>query len=355
MTRLTKVSPVKHPGVFPLGWWIAVCAVAEAIGMSAAAAAARAPEFVVGVAGSASGILGLLLIVGGGLIEGVALGGLQSIALKRWLPGLSRLRWIVLTVLVAGLGWAAASTPSQLSSVTDDSTPMIVLIVVGAAALGTVMGAVLGAVQAGGFVPLVSHPWRWIGISALAWAPTMTIIFLGATTPGPDWKYPLVIMSGTATGVVAGAVLGLVSGLLAPSLDGQSTANRLVALLLSSPARTVLSKSLVLLRIRGHVTGNQFELPVQLARTSNGLIVVPGHPERKKWWRNLRRPSAIEVLIDGAWQPATAVVTDTSEARYPTLIAEYRQRWHVPVAKGTPLVLVTFEHTQPGVESVTAA
>ena len=91
----------------PLGWVIA-CVVGEGIGMTASASAARASE---GLPGSAA----LAIVVAGGLIEGVALGVLQAAWLARRFPGLSRLRWIVTTVLIAGIGWALASAPSALS------------------------------------------------------------------------------------------------------------------------------------------------------------------------------------------------------------------------------------------------
>src|SRR6187455_1468974 len=86
--------------VGPLGWIVA-CIVGEGIGMTASASAARASE-------GLSGFAALAIVVTGGLIEGTALGVLQAAWLSRRFPGLSRLRWLVTTVLIAGLGWALA-------------------------------------------------------------------------------------------------------------------------------------------------------------------------------------------------------------------------------------------------------
>jgi hypothetical protein len=68
-------SPVTAAGAFPtgrwpLGRWVAACTAAEAIGMTAAAAAARLADQL-GRAGG--GAVPLLVVVGGGLVEGAAL------------------------------------------------------------------------------------------------------------------------------------------------------------------------------------------------------------------------------------------------------------------------------------------
>ena len=201
--------------------WITVCAVAEAIGMTAAATAAKASRALVGEPGNPrEASLTLTLVVAGGLIEGLALGGLQAAGLGRLLPGLDRRRWLLVTTAVAGLGWALASAPAALSGTDDGSAPPLLLVLSGAAGLGAVMGLILGAAQARVLRGHVRHPWRWVGASATAWAPAMAVIFLGATAPEAEWSVPAVVALGTATGLVAGAVLGLVSWWFLDTLDG---------------------------------------------------------------------------------------------------------------------------------------
>lgn len=160
----------------------------------------------------------LSLVVAGGLVEGTALGVAQSAGLRDWLPGLPVRRWVVATVVVAGLGWAAASAPSVLAG-DDGEEPARLLVLLGAAALGAVLGTVLGAAQATALRAVVQRPRRWVGISVTGWVPAMVVLFVGATTPAQDWSVAAVAATGAVTGLVAGAVLGLVTGRLLPRLE----------------------------------------------------------------------------------------------------------------------------------------
>ncbi|MGW6225484.1 hypothetical protein ACWFQT_00075 [Cellulosimicrobium cellulans] len=196
--------------------WIVLCATAEAVGMAASAAAARAGTALV-TAGRGS-VLAWTIVVLGGLVEGTALGLAQRAALTRLAPTLHRHRWLLVTVAVAGLGWAAGSVPSVLATDDGATAPGPVAALGGAAALGLAMGAVLGAAQSWVMRPATQHPWRWVGISAAAWTPAMVLIFTGASITPADWPLGAVVLFGTATGAVAGAVLGAVCGALAPAL-----------------------------------------------------------------------------------------------------------------------------------------
>lgn len=210
MTRVAALRTALSPG---LASWIAACALAEGIGMTASAAASRAAAQLGDNLPAA-----LAIIVLGGLVEGSALGLLQGDWLGRRFAGMSRLAWFAVTVIIAGLGWAGASLPG-LGASSDGGEPPIALVLLGALALGAAMGALLGVAQALVLRRVARHAWRWVGISALAWAPAMAVIFGGAMLPDASWTTPAVILLGTATGVVAGAVLGAISGWLMPSVD----------------------------------------------------------------------------------------------------------------------------------------
>ncbi|GAA1974668.1 hypothetical protein GCM10009798_39880 [Nocardioides panacihumi] len=188
--------------------WIRACAIAETIGMTAAAAASVAARHL------ESGPAALSLVVVGGLVEGTALGSLQGRVLAaRWGRPVWR-GWLVVTVIIAGLGWAAASAPGTLADDGDGGDqPALVLVLAGAAALGATMGAVLGAAQAAVLrrTTAVPHPWRWIGTSAAGWAVAMPVIFLGATIPAADWPAVAVLAMGPPTGLIAGTALGVVT------------------------------------------------------------------------------------------------------------------------------------------------
>jgi hypothetical protein len=189
------------------GSWVLACAVAEAIGMTASAVAARVadgPDWPV--------VAALGVVVAGGLVEGTALGWAQSGVLARRLPGLRRGRYLAATVLVAGVGWAAASAPGVLGEDTPgDAGPPLLLVLLGAAGLGLVMGPVLGGAQALALRGAAQRPGRWVLANTVAWPPAMAVIFLGASSPGASWSTLEVGLLGTATGLVAGTVLGLLT------------------------------------------------------------------------------------------------------------------------------------------------
>lgn len=324
--------------------WTALCALAEAIGMTAAAAAAKTSQALIGEpVNTREVLLALSIAVAGGLVEGLALGSLQASGMNRLLPDLNGPRWVLLTTAVAGVGWAGASAAAGGSGQDDGAAPAMLLIVGGAIVLGVVMGALLGAVQASVLRGQVRHPWRWVGANMAAWAPAMAVIFFGASVPGATWPALVVIPLATVTGLVAGAILGLVSGMFLPTLDGQSAHNLMVLDLLESPVHRVLDRSLAALRIRGVVSGRTFELPVQYAAGDNSVVVLPGSPQVKLWWRNLARPASVEVLMAGQWQPGYGILLRPDDAGHEAALEVYRQRWpRLKIPADCPLVQVRF-------------
>jgi hypothetical protein len=348
MSRKSTASPAGTVETFELSRWVFLCALAEAIGMTAAAGATLLAEAIIPAPRSPfANTLVLVLIVGGGLIEGIALGVLQSAGLVRWVPAFSRRRWILWTTLVAGLGWAAASAPAQFAASADTSPPSLIVLVGGALLLGALMGSLLGAAQAGGFRGKVARPWRWIGISVLAWAPTMAVIFVGATTPDSGWPPVATLPLATATGAVAGAVLGLVSGALWPVVHAPSWSHAFVVGLLKSRAGGLLDRSLVVLRLRGQVTGRTIELPAQYAVDGDALIILPGRPAEKRWWRNLQEPSSVNVLVGGEWRTGEGRALTAHQNGYQETVKAYRTRWdRVPVPPDGFPVIVRIELDQ---------
>ena len=204
---------------FPLLPWIAATTAAETIGMTAAATASVIAGRVVADPSSASGVAASLgIVVVGGLMEGAALGILPAIVLRRWVPQFRRAWWFVATVLVAGLGWAGASVPGALTP-GDGEAPPQAFVLAAAAGLGLAMGAALGAAQAPAFRDGAQRPWRWVWMSAVAWTPTMVVMFVGATLPDASWSPGSIILTGAVTGIIAGALLGLMTGVCAPRLE----------------------------------------------------------------------------------------------------------------------------------------
>jgi hypothetical protein len=188
--------------------------------MTAAASAARVSQALVGDPSTTAEVaVSLSVVVTGGLIEGIALGSAQAWAFRATHPALQRTFFVVATVLVAGLGWAAASAPATLSPpASGGSEPSQALVVLGGAGLGLVMGPLLGSAQALALRGAVIRPGRWVIANTLAWVPAMALIFLGATSAQGDWSGLQVALLGMVTGVAAGAALGAVLGRWVPRL-----------------------------------------------------------------------------------------------------------------------------------------
>src|ERR1035437_5691822 len=60
---------------------------------------------------------------GRGLVEGVALGGLQAAGMGRLVPALNRQQWVLITTAVAGVGWAGASAAAGGAGQDDGAAP----------------------------------------------------------------------------------------------------------------------------------------------------------------------------------------------------------------------------------------
>jgi len=75
--------------------------------------------------------------------------------------------------------------------------------------------------------------------------------------------------------------------------------NPVLILLLRSPLGRSMGRHLALLTYCGLRSGQRHELVVQYAREGTLVWIVPGQPERKTWWRNLRKTSSVELRLAG--------------------------------------------------------
>jgi hypothetical protein len=199
--------------------WIGLCAAAEAVGMSASAAASlRATDWV--DQADASRLAAGLLVVAGGLVEGLALALAQVASLRPSLPRLRAGRYAAATILIAGVGWAGGSLPVVLSGGETEAPPPLLLITLGGAGLGLVMGALMGGVQALALKHVVARPGVWVAANAAAWTPAMALMMLGASSPSEMWALPTILAWAALTGVLAGGALGLVLSRFVPALAG---------------------------------------------------------------------------------------------------------------------------------------
>ncbi len=327
--------------------WLVACVIAESIGMTASAGAARGATVLSDGGVAHASEVGFALVVLGGLVEGTALGVLQSRALGGLLGHRGRVRWLVATVLVAGVGWAAGSAPSALAEDSGTgSEPSVLAVLLGAAALGAGMGVFLGAAQGWALRGHARHPWRWITASVVGWAGAMPVIFLGATTVGADWPWGQVVVAGTVTGAGAGLVLGLLTGPFLRTFDGPPLRHRLMLSILQSRTRRSWWPGLSGLAVTGTRTGRVYRFPVMIAEVDDGWVVLPGRAEKKMWWRNLAGRPDVEILVNGRWQLGHAELVTRADARHPNLAASYARRWpRVRVNDTSPYVLVRLGQT----------
>ena len=86
--------------------------------------------------------------------------------------------------------------------------------------------------------------------------------------------------------------------------------NPILQALLRSSMGGRLGRSLAVVSYLGRRTGKQHQLVVQYARDGAQVWIMPGQPERKTWWRNLREPRDVEVRLAGEEFHGTAVVVD---------------------------------------------
>jgi deazaflavin-dependent oxidoreductase (nitroreductase family) len=75
--------------------------------------------------------------------------------------------------------------------------------------------------------------------------------------------------------------------------------NPILRPLLRGPLGRRLGRRLAVLRYRGRRTGKVHELVVQYAGDGDRVWIVPGQPERKRWWRNMLAPRRVDVWRAG--------------------------------------------------------
>jgi hypothetical protein len=85
----------------------------------------------------------------------------------------------------------------------------------------------------------------------------------------------------------------------APFALWNRSGNRIVALLLRSPAHPLLSRRLTLITVTGRRSGREHTLPVAYTQDGERLTIPVLWPERKLWWRNLRDGAPVRLLHRG--------------------------------------------------------
>lgn len=185
--------------------WIIATAAGEALGIAG-----------VSLAYAASG-RGLLpeapAILAAGAWEGACLGSAQALVLAR--RGVSAPRWIGATVTIAVLGYAGSLAAGTGGGASDAAAPPLPAMFAAAAALGAVLGALMGCVQwAAAGHRIAFRPWLWR--STLGWALAMCAIFAGSAIVTDAWPLAAIALTGAGAGALAGLFLGAVTAPAVP-------------------------------------------------------------------------------------------------------------------------------------------
>jgi len=212
--------------------WVGANALAEMVGLGATFALdALILARVASSPGIAASLLGIVLVAATGAIEGTVVGLLQWRVLRRPFPVIARRTWVFATVIGAVVAWFLGSLPSTLmdmgaqGSTAPAAEPPQALMLLMAAGMGLVLGAVLGTPQWRVLRRAARGAWIWIPANCLAWALGMPAIFAAV-----DRAYPAHEATGSLVPVVAimsvalaitGAIVGAVHGLALVRLASQ--------------------------------------------------------------------------------------------------------------------------------------
>ncbi len=174
-------------------------------------------------------LLSFVVAVASGAVEATFVGLAQWWAMKPWFPSIGRFEWWRGTFIGALIAYVLGYLPSTIMSMgeaTASSTPMaepaqwVVLLL--AAGMGAVGGAVLSFAQWLVLRGKVHGAGIWIPANMLAWLFGMPVIFRGidmAFKMSELWQ-SIVLMAGTL--FVAGAVVGSIHGLFLVKLTDQN-------------------------------------------------------------------------------------------------------------------------------------
>ena len=216
--------------------WVAANAIGEMLGLGATfAVIALAFSSLEGMSGAGGVLLAFLLAVASGAIEATLVGLSQWWAMRPWFPAISRRAWWLATLAGALVAYALGYLPSTLMSLGEEASqaPMaeppqsIVLLL--AAGMGAVAGAVLSFAQWLALRKKVPRAGWWVPANMLAWLAGMPIIFWGISAAQKGQALPQMVLLMAGCLLVAGAVVGGIHGLVLVRLAGPANSRRRAA------------------------------------------------------------------------------------------------------------------------------
>lgn len=205
--------------------WVAANAIAETIGLGGSALVVVAMMTLI----DADTVGGMLLtasvsVLLGAFFEGVLVGAIQWRILRGVFENLTQRAWVVVTAGGACAAWLLGFLPSTLMTLLTTDTapspqaatpvePPAALIYTMAAAMGLVLGVVLGGAQWIELRRYVPRAGLWIIANALAWLVGMPLVFVAAANvpAGPITVWTVLLIVGVV--LAAGAAVGAMHGL----------------------------------------------------------------------------------------------------------------------------------------------
>lgn len=199
--------------------WVVANALGEMIGLGATLGVGYLVFSILGEPSSLwLSLLNFSLMVASGAIEGAIVGSSQYWAMEPWFTRITRRAWIVATISGAMVAWFFGSLPFALidmgsqASETAPVEPAQWIVLLGAAGIGLVAGAVLAFFQWLVLRKSARRAGWWIPANMLAWATGMPLIFWGIDA----------IQAGTSAfqaGLILAAIL-LLSGAVVGAIHG---------------------------------------------------------------------------------------------------------------------------------------
>lgn len=212
----------------PLWWrWVAANAFGEMLGLGATfALGALVIPRLEQQPGAAAVLLSFAVAVASGALEATVVGLAQWWAMHPWFPVITRRAWWLATLAGALLAYVLGYLPSTLMNLGEQggqappAEPPQWVVLLLAAGLGLVAGAVLSLAQWWVLRKATTRAGWWIPANMLAWAVGMPLVFWGidVALQAPNLPLGVVLFAGVlfVMGAVVGAIEGAVLVWLAP-------------------------------------------------------------------------------------------------------------------------------------------
>lgn len=203
--------------------WVVANAAAEAVGLGLTLGLTG---LVIGRLASVGGLAGVALAFGAavlsGAIEATVVGLAQWWAMHPWLPQITRRAWWLATLAGALLAYVLGYLPSTIINLMQETggneatmtEPPQAVVLLLAAGLGLVAGAILSFAQYLALRGKVAHAGWWIPANMVAWAVGLPVVFwaidLAFKLPVLWQAVALMVVALLAMGAIVGAIHGAV-------------------------------------------------------------------------------------------------------------------------------------------------